>query len=118
MGGVVVVVVAAGSYWLGGRGKYAQAIPRVQRGYFTGFNLGKTAITIAYPSSNFATSFNWTNSELWFDAQGVLHTGGIPPCLNVPGRVSTAKVTIGIVTVAPVGRIVGADEIYWLRCGW
>lgn len=118
IGGIAVLIVAAGSYWLGARGKYAQAIPQVRRGYFMGFNLNKTAISIDYPSSNSGAGFDWTDSELWFDAKGVSHVGGIPTCLNVPGLMPKAKVTIGIVSVAPVGRIFGAEEIYWLRCGW
>ncbi len=114
---VVVLVVATCSYWLGARGKYSQAIPQVRRGFFAGFNLHKTALVIQYRSGS-TTSFAWTNGEHWVDAKGVEHTGGTPPCLATSGTPAHSKVTIGVVTVAPVGNIFGTVDIAWLRCGW
>ncbi len=114
--GLVVVLVGIFSYWLGARDKYAQVVPQISRGYFTGFNLDKTAIVIQLPPSQVGTGFAWNNAELWIDARGVSHTGGTPTCLDVKGRVE--KVTIGVINIAPEGHFFGAREIYWLRCGW
>lgn len=46
---------------------------------------------------------------------GIWHNAGQPPCL-VPGSTTPAKVTLGVISVHPVGSAPGNPMVVWIEC--
>jgi len=47
---------------------------------------------------------------------GAWHSSGQPTCL-VPGSATPSKVTLGLITVSPVGSAPGETIVAWVECG-
>jgi hypothetical protein len=113
-GGVAAAVLLAGGFWGGKALSTSAATPRVAHGTVKLVSEGGEALLFRLTGTRKVTSYSLPSDLEWRDAYGTWNDGTRPACLR-PGR-SGQHITLGIVSVEPVGDAPGGDTITWVEC--
>lgn len=90
------------------------AYPQTITGKFMGFDSTGSAMAFQPDGSATGTSHVWSPATLWVSSNGTTHGGGPIACLQPADR--GHKITLGVVSVKPQGKMPGTDSIAWVKC--
>jgi hypothetical protein len=113
LAGAVALLLGFGLYHAGADSVTA-GTPRILSGTFRGFGNDGQTLAFQQAGSSTGTSFAWSGSTVWFDANDGIHWGGPGGCTS-PQFIGH-KITIGVVETKQTGGLPAFWVLAFVKC--